>query len=329
MASVEAAKTKVMRVVSLSPFTAALCLAGACLVEGMSLHFNFKTQATDPGSVLVLIALCVTLRFSPALRARPWLTIPFDVFAVVVVVLDFTLILPWQAQAFGLPLTDDVVHAFDLSIGFDHVKWMGWLNGHPDVTWGLGIVYNTMIPQTILIIVLCLMTRRIRHLDRYLCAFAIAIILTSALSILLPTRGIVSILDPSLRNLPGWPFAATDIATYDALRSGALRDLIGVPRLGIVSFPSFHAASAVLATWAFWAWRPARCPAAVLNSTVSIATVGCGGHYVADVLVGFFVATCSVLLAVRGSNLGYTLLNHIKPISRSSDQRDAGSPEIA
>ncbi len=45
-----------------------------------------------------------------------------------------------------------------------------------------------MIPQAVLIISLCLVTGRIRHLDRYLCAFAIAIILTSAISILMPTH---------------------------------------------------------------------------------------------------------------------------------------------
>ncbi len=76
-----------------------------------------------------------------------------------------------------------------------------------------------MIPQAVLIISLCLGTGRIRHLDRYLCAFALAIILTSAISILMPTHGIVADLDPTLRTTPAWPFAATDVATYDALRS--------------------------------------------------------------------------------------------------------------
>jgi hypothetical protein len=38
------------------------------------------------------------------------------------------------------------------------------------------------------------------------------------------------------------------VAAYDALRSGALRDLSGRPELGIISFPSFHAASAVSIT---------------------------------------------------------------------------------
>jgi membrane-associated phospholipid phosphatase len=290
MAGVEVANKNSMRVVSLSPFTAVLCLVGACLVEGMSLYFKFKTQAIAPGSVLIMTALCVALRLSPALQARPWLTVPFDIFAAVVVILDFTLILPWQAQAISLPLADDAIRAFDLSLGFNHLAWMSWLNEHPNITRALSVVYTTMIPQAVLIIILCMATSRIRHLDRYLCAFAIAIVLTSAISVPLPTRGIIAILDPMLRTTPSWPFAATDVETYDALRSGALRDLVGVPKLGIVSFPSFHAASAVLATWAFWAWRPARWPAGVLNVTVSIATVGCGGHYVADVLVGYLVA---------------------------------------
>ncbi|UIN38430.1 phosphatase PAP2 family protein [Methylobacterium oryzae] len=329
MVGVEVEHTRAIRVVSLSPFTAALCLAGAWLVEGLSLHFEFKTQATDPSAVLMLIALCIALRFPPMLRKRPWLTLPFDLFAVIFIILDFTLILPWQAQAFALPLVDGAVRAFDLSLGFNHVTWMVWLNQHPSITAAFRFIYNSMIPQAVLIISLCLATGRIRHLDRYLCAFALAIILTSAISILMPTHGIVADLDPTLRTTPAWPFAATDVATYDALRSGTLRDLIGVPKLGIVSFPSFHAASAVLAAWAFWTWPPTRYPAAALNVIVSIATVGCGGHYIADVLVGILVAVCSIILAVRGSDLGYIFLDRAARLFRKVALGSSGTPETA
>lgn len=327
MVGVEVEDTRAIRAVSLSPFTAVLCLAGAWLVEGLSFYFKFKTQATDPGAVFVLIALCIALRFPPCLRKRPWLTLPFDVFAVVFIILDFTLILPWQVQAFALPLADDSVRAFDLSLGFNHVTWMGWLNQHPSITSVFRPVYNSMIPQAVLIISLCLTTSRVRHLDRYLCAFAIAIILTSAVSALLPTHGIVADLDPTLRNTPAWPFAATDVATYDALRSGALRNLIGIPKLGIVSFPSFHAASAVLAAWAFWTWPPTRYPAAALNVILSIATVGCGGHYIADVLVGILVAVCSITLAVRGSDLGYIFLDWAARLFCRIALGSGGTPE--
>ncbi|MDP4021920.1 phosphatase PAP2 family protein [Methylobacterium sp. NEAU 140] len=295
----------------LSPFLFSLCFAGALLVEGMSFLFGFKTQALRPASVLALIVLCLTLRLPTFLRRRPWLVVPVETFVAVVVILDITLILPWQAQAFALPLVDDLIRTLDLAVGFDHVAWMAWLNRRPDIVQVFTICYKSMIPQTIVIIVLCLVTGRVRRLDSYLCAFVLAIFLTSAVSILLPTRGIVAILDPALRGTVAWPFAATDVATYDALRSGALRDLFGVPTLGIVSFPSFHAASAVLGAWAFWLWPATRYPALALNLTMAVASIGCGAHYLMDILVGFCIAIGSIGLAVYGSDLSYTAFSKL------------------
>jgi membrane-associated phospholipid phosphatase len=263
--------------------------------------------------------LCLALRLPAPLRSRPWLIAPFDACIAVFAILDISLVLPWQVQAFNLPLVDHAVLAFDRSLGFDHVAWMGWLNSHPQALSVLTAAYESMVRQPQAIIALCLVTGRIRHLDRYLCAFIIAIFLTSAISILLPTRGIVAILEPALRATPAWPHSATDVATYDALRAGALRDL-GVPEVGIISFPSFHAASAVLAAWGFWAWRVTRYPALALNATVTIATVGCGGHYIADVLAGYVLAGCSILLAVRGSNLGYVALGRLVELFRIVEQ---------
>ncbi len=50
-------------------------------------------------------------------------------------------------------------------------------------------------------------------------------------------------------------------------------------------------------------------PCCGVERDLCIATVGCGGHYIADVLVGILVAVCSIILAVRGSDLGYIFLD--------------------
>lgn len=306
----------------LSPFLAVLCFANAVMIEGMSTLFGFRTLAVEPWKVLLLILLCLALRLPPALRAAPWL-MPFDALLAVAIVLDFTLIFPWQVQAFALPLVDDAMRDFDrLVLGFDHVTWMDWLNRHPAVTKLLIVSYRSMIAQVMLALVLCLLTGRARPLDRYLAAYTLGILLTSLASVLLPTRGIVVFLDPALRDTIGWPHGATDIAAYDALRSGVLRELSSVPQLGIISFPSFHATSAALSTWIFWGFRPLRGPAFALNATMSVATVGCGGHYVADVLGGYLVAAVAILLARRGSDLGYALVDRVVATS----QRPATAP---
>lgn len=296
---------------SFSPFLVVLLLTGSVMTMSLSTWFGFRTGASSPGSLLLMLSLCMMLRLPPALRAVPFLILPFDTFVASYVVADLSLTLPWQMQAFNLPLADDAVRAFDQSFGFEHVNWMGWLNQHTDVLKVLSTAYRSLVIQPLVLIALCLVTGRVRHLDAYIGACWINVLLASVISVLLPTRGIIAFLDPALLSTPAWPFGATDIPTYDGLRSGALRDLLNIPQTGIISFPSCHAASAVLATWGFWQWRATRYPAIVLNALLTVATVGCGGHYIADVIAGYACGGISVLLAVRGSALGYALMERI------------------
>lgn len=296
---------------SFSPFLVLLFLTGSMMVAALSAWFGFRTNAPSPGALLLTLSLCVMLRLPRAVRAVPLLILPFDTLLAAYVVVDLSLVLPWQVQAFNLPLADDAVRAFDQSLGFEHVNWLGWLNQHTDVLAVLSTAYRSLVIQPLVLIALCLFTGRIRHLDAYIGACWINVLLASIISVLLPTRGIIAFLDPALLATPAWPFGATDVPTYDGLRSGALRDLLDIPRTGIISFPSCHAASAVLATWGFWQWRVTRYPAIVLNALLTVATVGCGGHYIADVIAGYACGGISVLLAVRGSALGYTTMERM------------------
>lgn len=296
---------------SFSPFLVLLFLTGSVMVAALSAWFGFRTNAPSPGTLLLMLCLCAMLRLPQALRAVPLLILPFDTLLAAYVVTDLSLVLPWQVQAFNLPLVDDAVRAFDRSLGFEHATWMGWLNQHSDVLKVLSTAYRSLIIQPLVLIALCLLTGRIRHLDAYIGACWINVLLASVISMLLPTRGIIAFLDPALFATPAWPFGATDLSTYDGLRSGAVRELLDLPRTGIISFPSCHAASAVLATWGFWRWRVTRYPAIVLNALLTVATVGCGGHYIADVIAGYACGGISVLLAVRGSAFGYALMERM------------------
>jgi membrane-associated phospholipid phosphatase len=53
---------------------------------------------------------------------------------------------------------------------------------------------------------------------------------------------------------------------------------------GLVSFPSFHVAGAILVTWAFRRRRRILIPLIVLNIGLVISTVITGEHYLVDVL---------------------------------------------
>jgi membrane-associated phospholipid phosphatase len=82
------------------------------------------------------------------------------------------------------------------------------------------------------------------------------------------------------------------------LREGKLR----VPEIGqltgIVTFPSFHAAAAMLYLWALWAISWMRAIAVICNVLLLLSTPIDGGHYFIDVVAGVCLAILSIL-AVR------------------------------
>ena len=66
---------------------------------------------------------------------------------------------------------------------------------------------------------------------------------------------------------------------------------------GIVTFPSFHAATAALYLWAFWPVRWFRPVAVVANVGMLLATPLGGGHYFIDVFAGIAVAAAAIIAA--------------------------------
>ena len=78
-----------------------------------------------------------------------------------------------------------------------------------------------------------------------------------------------------------------------------LRHLEVLGLSGIVTFPSFHAASAVLYAWALWAVRWMRPVALLANGAMLAATPLNGGHYFVDVIAGMAIAALAIVAARR------------------------------
>ncbi|MEI7609953.1 MAG: phosphatase PAP2 family protein, partial [Rhodospirillaceae bacterium] len=68
---------------------------------------------------------------------------------------------------------------------------------------------------------------------------------------------------------------------------------------GIVTFPSFHSALAVLLVWAARGLGRMIIPVAALNAVVLAVTPIYGGHYFVDVIAGITITLCW-LPALRG-----------------------------
>lgn len=63
---------------------------------------------------------------------------------------------------------------------------------------------------------------------------------------------------------------------------------------GVSTFPSVHAALAILFAWALWPVRALRYPSLALNGLMYVSTIPIGAHYVVDVAAGTLLAIASI-----------------------------------
>lgn len=200
--------------------------------------------------------------------------------------------LSYAAAALGRPLTDDMLDAWDRRLGFDWREWLSVLDAHPWVNVVLATAYHSMIPQIVCAVIVLVTVRSYRVLDTFLMAFGIAA------SVAVVVSGIMPALSPLVyygilpSDHPNIVLAVpTEFADHvRALRDGSMRviDLGGAQ--GLVTFPSFHTASAVLLMLAFRGVPYVRWPALVLNGLMLLSVPLEGSHYLVDLLAGIVLA---------------------------------------
>ena len=111
-------------------------------------------------------------------------------------------------------------------------------------------------------------------------------------------------------------------------RSGALRELGWEHINGIITFPSFHVAAAVLLGWGFLCTLSVvRWPALALNALMLISTVVIGGHYLIDVYAGLIVAMVAIAATERLARRSHQPAASGSHAAASAVHREA--PEIA
>jgi membrane-associated phospholipid phosphatase len=127
----------------------------------------------------------------------------------------------------------------------------------------------------------------------------IALVVTTVISALVPAIGAFYGFGISIADYPVFNPGAFESALHDIprVRDGSLRVLDLGAITGIVTFPSFHAASAALYLWALWPVKWLRPVTLFANIAMLAATPLVGGHYFIDIFAGIAVAVVSILAA--------------------------------
>jgi membrane-associated phospholipid phosphatase len=209
--------------------------------------------------------------------------------------------LTYVAAAANQPLRDAALQAIDEALGLDWRAYLNFVNGHPLLAQWLSYGY-TMIRWPIFGIPLVLAAvSRYARLQEFVLAFALALVITTLISAWVPAIGVFYQLglDPAdYGNLQPEGYL-TQLKELPLVRDGTRRHLDLLNLAGVVTFPSFHAASALLYGWALWPVRWMRPIAILANGAMLASTPIDGGHYFIDIIAGLAIAALAIVAARR------------------------------
>jgi hypothetical protein len=206
--------------------------------------------------------------------------------------------LTYVALAINWPLQDHTFLAIDRAMGIDPESLIKFVNDHAWVMNSLETGYGFIKWFLLAIPIILAVTLRLVRLQLFVAAFSLALAVTLVISAVIPAVGTYYGLNISPAEYPSIDthFYAAQLRDILAVRSGVLRDLELFKLAGVVSFPSFHAASAVLYAWALWPVRSGvGIAAAAMNVLTIAATPVIGAHYTIDVIGGVLVAVGSIV----------------------------------
>jgi hypothetical protein len=229
-------------------------------------------------------------------------------------------VLEYYLATSSAPLHDDLMIRADHALGVDWPALCWWADAHPGLRTLLAVPYFSLAAESglVLCVVALFHPRRAR---RFTTALILSSLFTIPLLWVFPVGGpFVAFADAGLpRSCVSLAYGGTE--HYLQMRAHALAAIPLDDIRGIIAFPSYHAACAVLLTY-FLRGVPVLFPAAVIfNLMMVLATPLIGGHYVIDVLAGLAVAAATVY--------GVELIEAGRPAERVTLWRRAPAPEQA
>ncbi len=203
--------------------------------------------------------------------------------------------------ATDFPLVDERLIAADGMLGFNWLSMNEALRAHESVFKHGETIYLSLRWQPTLLVVVLAMTMRHLELWRFVTAWFVALAITMVIFPFTPAVGgfIHYGLDhhdlPHLseESISGW------YGIFDSVRSGTVYKLGANTITGIVTFPSFHAAAAVLLGYGYMAVNWLRWPMLALNVGLFVSSIVIGGHYLVDVLAGGLIAVIAIVIVRR------------------------------
>lgn len=268
---------------------AALVVAALFWRAGLSVRFSSTNQLFLWGSAALM---CLAYR-PPEGSWQQKLLDSMEFAALLSLISTIGAFATYAVAALGTGYTDDLLAALDRALGFDWVAFYTFTSNHPwlSIAGKIGYV-SIFLSPTILVLAFAWTGRRIEA-RRFLFAFGVALALTVLIFAFFPAR---AALEYYMGATPAYmpQSGIHHVQLIEDLRAGTVTHVDPARLAGLVAFPSFHAASAILFIWAAWPIRWLRGPMLAMNLAMLAATPIEGGHYVIDLVGGAIVAALGI-----------------------------------
>ena len=208
----------------------------------------------------------------------------------------FAILFSYLCATTDRPLVDAGLAALDRSLGFDWPAMVSWAASQPWFTEWARFIYDRPLSELGVIVIVLAMLGRPDRVEEFVSCFMISGVVTAIVGALLPADSGYAYFD-----VPRGIYTALNAMVtpeyldhFHALRSGELRHVVVGDVRGLVAFPSFHTAFALLVSYAVRGYKLLFYPSLALNLAVVATTPFVGAHYVADVIGGLLVVAFAI-----------------------------------
>lgn len=278
--------------------TVAFTLLTTAAVFALVPFSKVRLAFADLDRLALLLAVFAALAAYCWKRGMPRLAAPLEAAALGIFLAVPILVSTYLAASLAAPMADTPLAHADAALGFDWRAFIGYVDASPALAGTLRLAYASFAYQLLALPVLLGLAGQPARGYAMILAFAALCYASSIVSVWFPALGtyaVHGITQADLRHIDvtyGFQF----LDDFRAVRTRPSFVVALGSAEGIVTFPSVHAACAVLYSWAAWSVRPLRYPVAAWNGLMAVSAVSHGSHYVVDILAGGVVAAASILL---------------------------------
>lgn len=252
---------------------------------------GFETYRPDLIDVYLFVIIVTIRTLRGRYRFLLAICAPLEACVLTAYTITDTLNLSYAVQIFNNNLQDGILKRFDNAVGYNYNYFISHITQYERVFYIIGRIYGNFSFLSVSLLTCGLLFYRERQIaGRFYVSFVFAVIITCAVSALIPAQGEVIFLDPQMAALVS---GASPLDHLDLLRTGQMHKLPSAHG-GIISFPSMHVGLGLLLL--YYTYRTRLFYVFAIPSVLLIVSAFThGAHYLADGLAAAPVIALSCL----------------------------------